>query len=271
MKHKIYNLLLLIFLLCASSSFGVKADVIETTSAADTVQQPETTFSANTKVEETTSATGTQTPTAAVQIKTVNKTVKVNKTFKVESALKLNSFNSSLYYFTTSNAKIATVSNFGVVKGLKKGSAVITLISKANGSVFARINVTVKNRYNSSQLRLMSAIIYSEASGECYAGKKAVGIVIMNRIKSKKFPNTLEGVIYQRGQFSPARNGSLNKSLSLYDQGKLNKKCIKAAKATLNGDTQVTYKKRAINMSGYLFFSRYIPNYRLKIQRHQFR
>ena len=271
MKHKIYNLLLLIFLLCASSSFVVNADVVYNANHSETVDTPETTSTIETTDEETTAVTEAQPVTTTVSTSTVNKTVKVNKTFKVEKVLKLNTFNSSLYNFVTSNSKVATVSSLGVVKGLKKGSAVITVTSKTNGSVFAKVNVTVKNRYNSSQLRLMSAIIYSEASGESYAGKKAVGIVIMNRINSKKFPNTLAGVIYQRGQFSPARNGSLNKSLYLYDQGKLNKKCIKAAKATLNGDTQVTYKKRVINMNGYLFFSRYIPNYRLKIQRHQFR
>ena len=53
------------------------------------------------------------------------------------------------------------------------------------------------------RLRLMSAIIYSEAGAECFAGKKAVGIVIMNRVKSKSYPNSLNGVVYQPYQFGP--------------------------------------------------------------------
>lgn len=252
MKHKFYSLLLLLFLLCASSSLVVKADTIaaETETATD--------------IETTTVSSGTALTTA-------NKTVKVNKTFKVKKVLKLNSTTIKNYNFTTSNQKVASVSSTGIVKGLKKGSAVITLTSKTDGSVFAKINVKVKNRYTKKKLRLMSSIIYSEASGECYAGKKAVGIVIMNRISSSQFPNTLKGVIYQPGQFTPARNGSLNKALALYDNGKLDKKCIKAAKATLNGDTYVTYKKQTINMDDYLFFSGYIEKSRLKIQGHHFK
>lgn len=117
----------------------------------------------------------------------------------------------------------------------------------------------------------MSAIIYSEAGVECYAGKQAVGIVIMNRVKSKSFPNSLEGVIYQPSQFGPVRNGSLNRSLSLYDSGKLNKDCIKAAKSTLNGNKTVKYNGKNINMNSYLYFSGYVSGARLQIQGHQFK
>lgn len=117
----------------------------------------------------------------------------------------------------------------------------------------------------------MSAIIYAEAGSECYAGKKAVGIVIMNRVRSKDFPGTLKKVIYQPGQFGPVRNGSLKKALKLYDEGRLNKKCIKAAKATLNGDKGVTYKNVKTDMSSYLFFSGYVSGMRLQIQGHQFK
>ena len=117
----------------------------------------------------------------------------------------------------------------------------------------------------------MSSIIYSEAGAECYAGKKAVGIIIMNRVKSQSFPNTVEDVIYQPGQFGPAKNGALNKALSLYDNNQLSKNCIKAAKSVLNGDVNVSYKNKTINMSGYLFFSGYVNGARLQIQNHQFK
>ena len=101
-----------------------------------------------------------------------------------------------------------------------------------------------KNKYTKSELRLMSSIINCEAGIEPYQGKLAVGIVVMNRIRSKRFPNTLKGVIYQRGQFSPVRNGSLRRRLSEYDSGKIKSKqwksCISAAKKVLNGQRTIS-------------------------------
>ncbi len=116
--------------------------------------------------------------------------------------------------------KVAKVSKKGTVTGLKAGKATITITSKVNGSTYRKIKVTVKNRYNNSDLRMLSSIIYSESGNQVYAGKKAVGIVVMNRVKSSLFPNTVSGVVYQSGQFTPTRNGSLSRSLSLYDSGK---------------------------------------------------
>lgn len=58
----------------------------------------------------------------------------------------------------------------------------------------------------------MASIINCEAGGESYQGQVAVGIVVMNRVRSKQFPNTIRKVIYQRGQFSPVRNGMLRKN-----------------------------------------------------------
>lgn len=132
-----------------------------------------------------------------------------------------------------------------------------------------------KQAYTKSELRLMSAIIYCEAGIEPYAGKKAVGIVVMNRKKSKAFPNTIKEVIYQKGQFQPTRNGALKKALKAYDDGKFNsgvyKDCVKAAKAALNGDTKVTVKGKTINMKSYHFFSQHVKGCRLKIGGHQFK
>ena len=65
-----------------------------------------------------------------------------------------------------------------------------------------------------ADLDLMAAIIECEAGGESYEGKVGVGAVIMNRIRSSKFPNTLSEVIYQRGQFTPAASGKLASVLS---------------------------------------------------------
>lgn len=65
-----------------------------------------------------------------------------------------------------------------------------------------------------SDLDLMAAIIECEAGGESYEGKIGVGAVIMNRIRSSQFPNTLSEVIYQNGQFEPVWTGKLSTVLS---------------------------------------------------------
>lgn len=67
---------------------------------------------------------------------------------------------------------------------------------------------------SSADLDLMAAIIECEAGGEPYEGKIGVGAVIMNRIRSSQFPNTLSEVIYQSGQFSPVASGKLASVLS---------------------------------------------------------
>lgn len=85
--------------------------------------------------------------------------------------------------------------------------------------------------YTEADLKLMAAIIQAEAGGESYAGKLAVGTVIMNRVMSSKFPNTLSGVIYQTNQFQPVRDGHL---ALILERGP-NETCINAAREVLNG------------------------------------
>ena len=63
---------------------------------------------------------------------------------------------------------------------------------------------------NSSNVELLAKAIYGEARGEPYTGQVAVGAVIMNRVKSSKFPNTIAGVIYQSGAFDAVSDGQIN-------------------------------------------------------------
>lgn len=85
--------------------------------------------------------------------------------------------------------------------------------------------------YSDADLKLMAAIIQAEAGGESYAGQLAVGTVIMNRVKSSLFPNTLSGVIYQKNQFQPVQDGHL---ALILERGP-NESCTNAAKQVLNG------------------------------------
>ena len=61
---------------------------------------------------------------------------------------------------------------------------------------------------------LLANLIYCEAGGEPYEGKLAVGAVVINRLLSSVYPDTVVGVIYQRNQFSPVRSGRLDLALA---------------------------------------------------------
>lgn len=85
------------------------------------------------------------------------------------------------------------------------------------------------------ELDLLAAIIQCEAGGESHTGKVAVGAVIMNRVRSGQFPNTITEVVYQSGQFSPVASGILSSVLS---QG-ARSDCYQAAQEALNGSNPV--------------------------------
>lgn len=259
MKRKIYSTLLIAFAFTATTFVSVNADT-ETT----VIPTSET-------IVDTTTATEADTTTDADNVIDVNQSVKVNKKIKLKNTLNIDSDTLQNLSFSTDNSKVAKVSSSGTVTGLKKGTATVTVTSDVDNSVYATVNVDVKSSYTESQLRYMASIIYCEAWGEPYAGKKAVGIVVMNRINSSLYPNTIRKVLYQKGQFTPARNGSLNKALTLYDKGKLDVDCIAAAKEALDGTKSVTYKGKNINMSNTLFFSRYIYKSKFKIAHHMFK
>ena len=62
-----------------------------------------------------------------------------------------------------------------------------------------------------AEKELLASIIFCEAGNQPYEGQVAVGAVVMNRVRSSSFPNTIEAVIYQSGQFSPASSGWLDR------------------------------------------------------------
>lgn len=63
---------------------------------------------------------------------------------------------------------------------------------------------------NSNDLNLLARIIYGESRGEPYAGQVGVGAVVLNRVKSSSFPNSIAGVIYQAGAFDAVSDGQIN-------------------------------------------------------------
>ena len=128
--------------------------------------------------------------------------------------------------------------------------------------------------YSARDLKVMSCIIYCEANNQSNAGKIAVGIVVMNRVNSDDFPNTVEGVIRQKSQFSPVRQGKFARELKKYAKGSydkgVRKTCKEAAIKALEGRDYVKYKGKKIDMSKYLFFSQHLRNAKLRIGGHDF-
>ncbi len=101
------------------------------------------------------------------------------------------------------------------------------------------------------ETRLLAALIHCEAGGECYEGQLAVGAVVMNRVRSGAFPNTIAEVIYASGQFTPALNGRLEE---VYN-GTIYESCFTAAEEALAGETNVgdaKYFRRAGKREGYV-------------------
>lgn len=83
---------------------------------------------------------------------------------------------------------------------------------------------------------MLATIIYCEAGGEPYAGKLAVGAVVINRLLSSIYPDTVAGVIYQRKQFSPVGSGRFELALT---NGKATQSCYQAADEAMQGNTNV--------------------------------
>ena len=99
----------------------------------------------------------------------------------------------------------------------------IILLNKTNQ------NISYAASSNASDIQLMARAINGEARGEPYEGQVAVGAVILNRVKSSQFPNTIAGVIYQSGAFTAVADGQINVPI---EEGS---SVYKAARDAMNG------------------------------------
>lgn len=104
---------------------------------------------------------------------------------------------------------------------------------------------------SAEEIRLLAALIWCEAGNQSYEGMVAVGAVVMNRVKSPAYPNTIYSVIYASGQFTPAMSGKVAR---IYESGPKDI-CYQAAAAALNGETTVggaTHFRRNNGRPGYV-------------------
>ncbi len=95
--------------------------------------------------------------------------------------------------------------------GLKVDGIAGPATLKAMG-IFNSSSSSSSSTSNSSNVNLLARLIYGEARGEPYTGQVAVGAVVMNRVRSSSFPNSISGVIYQSGAFDAVRDGQINLS-----------------------------------------------------------
>lgn len=119
---------------------------------------------------------------------------------------------------------LAAVKNFQRDNGLVADGIVGAKTEKALGVTLSQSGST---SLSSTELNLLARCVYSEARGEPYTGQVAVAAVVLNRVRSSSFPNTVSGVIYQPGAFTAVSDGQINLTP--------NETAYKAARDALNG------------------------------------
>ncbi len=123
---------------------------------------------------------------------------------------------------------LAAVKKFQQKNGLKvdgiAGKQTLEAMGIFNSSSSSSSN---SSNVSSSNLNLLSRVVYGEARGESYTGQVAVAAVVLNRVKSSSFPNTISGVVYQSGAFDCVSDGQINLTP--------NETAKKAAQDALNG------------------------------------
>ena len=104
------------------------------------------------------------------------------------------------------------------------------LAAQSSWRDISEVNFAEGDRY------LLANLIYCEAGGESFAGQVAVGAVVINRVLSSVYPDSVVGVIYQGGQFSPVASGRLAAALA---GGSATASCYQAADEAMKGNTNV--------------------------------
>lgn len=109
----------------------------------------------------------------------------------------------------------------------KNGLAVDGIVGPKTAAALGMTLSSSASSQSSSDLYLLAKCVYAEARGEPYTGQVAVAAVILNRVKNPSFPNTISGVIYQKGAFTAVTDGQINLTP--------NSTAYKAAQDALNG------------------------------------
>ena len=126
----------------------------------------------------------------------------------------------------------------GEITGYARNEVLLTGIDAVERAKVTCVNGTSDARsYEDLSIeKMLAALIFCEAGNQPYDGKVAVGAVVMNRVASGRFPNTIKEVIYQRGQFTPAMTGKLDRIIA---SGRIPASCYEAAREALSGVSTV--------------------------------
>ncbi len=122
---------------------------------------------------------------------------------------------------------VTAVKYFQRVNGLAVDGIVGAKTAKALGMSLSSSSSSTNSSYSSSDLDLLARVVYGEARGEPYLGQVAVAAVVLNRVKSSSFPNTISGVVYQPWAFTAVNDGQINLTP--------NETARKAAQDAMNG------------------------------------
>ena len=169
--------------------------------------------------------------------------VSYNMSFRTNESFALSKYGSSGNEVTQIQTKLKRWGYYnGSIDGIygSKTVAAVRLFQSKNGltvdgiagpRTLAAMGITSSSsgggRASNSDLNLLAHLIFAEARGEPYSGQVAVGAVVLNRVKSSSFPNSVAGVIYQPGAFDVVSDGQINYSP--------NSTAINAARDALNG------------------------------------
>ncbi len=106
-----------------------------------------------------------------------------------------------------------------------------------------------QNGFSSSEVYLLARTIYAEGRGEPYTGQVAIGAVVLNRVRSPQFPNTISGVVYQKHAFTAVSDGQINLTP--------NETAMRAARDAINGwdptGGAIYYYNPAVATSSWIF------------------
>lgn len=121
---------------------------------------------------------------------------------------------------------------------IDEGETVTAIKAREKAEAEAKAKLTTNQGavvVGADDTRLLAALIYCEAGNQGYEGHLAVGAVVMNRVRSGAYPNSITGVIYASGQFTPALNGKVAKAYG----GNIPESCINAAQEAIDGASNV--------------------------------
>ena len=192
---------------------------------------------------------------AVAEVAVLKQGAKGGEVKEVQRRLKLwGYYNGSVDGVFGASTKAAVIS-FQKKNGLKADGVVGQATYRALGmtgsyNVLAgQANTGNSGGYSSSDVYLLAKTIYAEGRGEPYTGQVAIGAVVLNRVRSDDFPNTIAGVVYQKHAFTAVTDGQINLTP--------NETAMKAARDAINGwdptGGAIYYYNPAVATSAWIF------------------